>query len=132
MCQSAGISKGLCPQVVVTPARRSIESPAKGQDNDKTMTPQGLRELREIASEVDDLREKASGLMVRLITLYQEDEDVENLGAHDSLTQATGSLQKAAWRLWRAVTKIRDAHTFEKDLMDFYEELSSRLHNDDR
>ncbi len=94
------------------------------------MTPQGLNGLNELASEVDELREKASGLMVRLITLYLKDEDVENLGAHNSLTQATVSLQKAAWRLWHAVTEIRDAHKFEKDLMDFYEGLRNKLHDD--
>lgn len=86
----------------------------------------------ELATEVDELREKASRLMVRLVTLYLKDEDVENLGAHNSLNKATVSLQKSAWRLWHAVTEIRDAHKFEKDLMDYYEELSSRLHNDNR
>lgn len=86
----------------------------------------------ELATEVDELREKASGLMVRLIDLYQVEEDVEDLGAHDSLTKATVSLQKAAWRLGHAVTEIREGHKFEKALMDYYEELSSRLHNDDR
>ncbi len=96
------------------------------------MAPQGLSELMELATEVDELREKASGLMVRLIDLYQVEEDVEDLGAHDSLTKATVSLQKAAWRLGHAVTEIREGHKFEKALMDYYEELSSRLHNDDR
>ena len=96
------------------------------------MTPQGLNELNELATEVDELRDKAGKLMVRLITLYQEDEDVENLGAHDSLTKATVSLQKAAWRLWHAVTEIRDAHKFEKDLMDFYDGLLKKIHHDDR
>lgn len=95
------------------------------------MTKQGLNELKELATEVDELREKAGKLMVRLITLYQEDEDVENLGAHDSLTQATGSLQKAAWRLWLAVTKMRDAHKFEKAQMDFYEGLRNKLGNEE-
>lgn len=96
------------------------------------MAPQGLSELMELATEVDELREKASGLMVRLIDLYQVEEDVEDLGAHDSLTKATVSLKKAAWRLGHAVTEIREGHKFEKALMDYYEELSSRLHNDDR
>lgn len=96
------------------------------------MAPQGLNELKELASEADELREKASGLMVRLIDLYQVEEDVEDLGAHESLTKATVSLQKAAWRLGHAVTEIREGHKFEKALMDYYEELSSRLHNDDR
>lgn len=96
------------------------------------MTPQGLNELKELATEVDELREKAGKLMVRLVTLYLKDEDVENLGAHDSLTKATVSLQKAAWRLGHAVTEIREGHKFEKALMDYYEELSSRLHDDNR
>ncbi|WP_297172741.1 hypothetical protein [uncultured Porphyromonas sp.] len=94
------------------------------------MAPQGLNGLNELASEVDELREQAGKLMVRLITLYLKDEDVENLGAHNSLTKATVSLQKAAWRLWHAVTEIRDAHKFEKDLMDFYEGLRNKLHDD--
>jgi len=96
------------------------------------MAPQGLNELKELATEVYKLREKVSGLMMRLTDLYQVEEDVEDLGAHDSLTKATVSLQKAAWRLGRAVTEIREGHKFEKALMDYYEELSSRLHNDDR
>lgn len=96
------------------------------------MAPQGLDELKELATEVYKLREKVSGLMVRLTDLYQVEEDVEDLGAHDSLTKATVSLQKAAWRLGHAVTEIREGHKFEKALMDYYEELSSRLHNDDR
>lgn len=96
------------------------------------MTKQGLENLKELASEADELREQAGKLMVRLVTLYLKDEDVENLGAHDSLTKATVSLQKAAWRLGHAVTEIREGHKFEKALMDYYEELSSRLHNDNR
>ena len=95
------------------------------------MTAEGLEKLKELASEVDELRDRAGKLNVRLITLYLEDEDVENLGAHNSLTKATVSLQKAAWRLWHAVTEIRDAHKFEKDLMDFYEGLRNKLHDDE-
>lgn len=96
------------------------------------MTPQGLNELKGLATDVEELREKASGLMVRLTDLYQVDEDIEDLGAHDSLTKATVSLQKAAWRLGRAVTEIREGHKFEKALMDYYDGLFNKLHNDDR
>lgn len=96
------------------------------------MAPQGLDELKELATEVYKLREKVSGRMVRLTDLYQVEEDVEDLGAHDSLTKATVSLQKAAWRLGHAVTEIWEGHKFEKALMDYYEELSSRLHDDNR
>lgn len=94
------------------------------------MTLDGLNNLKGLATEIDELREQAGKLMVRLVTLYLKDEDVENLGAHDSLNKATISLQKAAWRLWHAVTEIRDAHKFEKDLMDFYEGLRNKLGND--
>ena len=94
------------------------------------MTLDGLNNLKGLATEIDELREQAGKLMVRLVTLSLKDEDVENLGAHDSLNKATISLQKAAWRLWHAVTEIRDAHKFEKDLMDFYEGLRNKLGND--
>lgn len=94
------------------------------------MTPQGLDGLNELATEVDELRDRAGKLMVRLVTLYLKDENVENLGAHDSLTKATVSLQKAAWRLWHAVTEIRDGHEFEKAQMDFYDGLRNKLHDD--
>lgn len=87
------------------------------------MTAEGLENLKELASEADELREQAGKLMVRLINLYQDEEDVENLGANDSLTKATVSLQKAGWQLGHAVTEIRDAHEYEKDLMDFYKGL---------
>lgn len=96
----------------------------------KTMTKQGLNDLKELSTEVDELREKSEKLMVRLMTLYQEDENVENLGAHDSPTKATVSLQKAAWRLWHAVTEIRDGHEFEKAQMDFYDGLLKKMHHD--
>lgn len=86
----------------------------------------------ELATEIDELREQATKKLTRLLNLYQVEEDVEDLGAHDSLTKATVSLKKAAWRLGLAVTEIREGHKFEKALMDYYEELSSRLHHDDR
>ena len=95
------------------------------------MTKQGLNKLKELASEADELREQAGKLMVRLVTLYLKEDDVENLGAHNSLNKATISLLKAAWRLWRAVTEIRDAHEYEKDLMDFYEGLRNKLGNEE-
>ena len=96
------------------------------------MAPQGLNGLKELATEVYKLRGKTSELMKRLTDLYQIEEDVEDLGAHESLTKAKVSLQKAAWQLGHAVTEIRDGHKFEKALMDYYEELSSRLHHDNR
>lgn len=95
------------------------------------MAPQGLNELMELATEVYKLREKTSELMKRLTDLYQVDEDVEDRGAHESLTKATVSLQKAAWRLAHAVTEIREGHKFEKALMDYYDGLLNKIHDDE-
>ncbi len=95
------------------------------------MTPQALNKLKELASEVDELRNNAVGLMMRLLDIYLDEEDVvENLGAHDRITKATVSLQKAAWQLWHAVTEIRDGHEFEKAQMDFYDGLLKKMHHD--
>lgn len=85
----------------------------------------------ELATEVYKLREKTSELMKRLTDLYQVDEDVEDRGAHESLTKATVSLQKAAWRLAHAVTEIREGHKFEKALMDYYDGLLNKIHDDE-
>lgn len=96
------------------------------------MTPQALNKLKELASEVDELRNNAVGLMMRLLDIYLDEEDVvENLGAHDRITKATVSLQKGVWQLGRAVTEIQEAHEFEKAQMDFLEGVKNKLHNYD-
>lgn len=95
------------------------------------MTQEGLKELKKIATEVDELREKASGLMVHLTDLYQVEENLENIEAHDSLTKATVSLQKAAWRLGHAIEEMQRAYEYEKALMDYYEGLSNKLYDDE-
>lgn len=91
-----------------------------------TMTKQGLNELRELATEVDELRYKTVELLKRTLIIYLDEEEVENLGAHNCLTKATVSLQKGAWRLGHAVTEIRKAHELEKNQMDFFEELKKQ------
>lgn len=96
------------------------------------MTPQGLNELKGLATDVEELQKRASGLMMRIINLYQDEDDVEDLGAHEMLTKATVSLQKTAWRLGRAVKEIQGGYKAEKALMDFYDGLLNKLHNDDR
>ena len=94
------------------------------------MTPQGLNELNELATEVDELREKAGKLMVRLMTLYQEDENVEAREAHEELTKASASMQEVAWRLGYATEETQRAYKFEKAYMGYHEELLNKLHDD--
>ena len=96
------------------------------------MTPQTMNELKEIATEVDELRYKAVGLLKRTLIIYLDEEEVENLGTHDSLTKATMSLQRGAWQLGRAATEIQQAHEAEKRLMDFFEGVQNKLHNYDK
>lgn len=96
------------------------------------MTEQTMTELRELATEVDELRYKAVELLKRTLIIYLDEEEVENLGTHDSLTKATVSLQKGAWQLGRAATEIQQAHDFEKSHMDFLEGVKNKLHNYDK
>lgn len=96
------------------------------------MTEQTMTELRELATEVDELRYKAVELLKRTLIIYLDEEEVENLGTHDSLTKATVSLQKGAWQLGRAATEIQQAHDFEKSHMDFLEGVKNKLHDDNR
>lgn len=95
------------------------------------MTPQGLNELKELATEVSGLRNSAVELMERITDLSKYYEKVENLGAYDSLARATASLHIGVWRLDRAEKEIRAAHIFEKDQMDFLEGVKNKLHNYD-
>lgn len=96
------------------------------------MTPQGLNELMELASEVDELRYKVVELLKRTLIIYLDEDEVGNLGAHDSLTKATISLQKGAWQLGHAVIEIQKAHDLEKGQMDFLEGVKNMLHNYDK
>lgn len=86
----------------------------------------------ELATEVDELREKAEKKLARLLNLYQYEEDVEAREAHSMLIKAAESMRDVTWELGCATKEMQKAHKFEKALMDYYEELSSRLHNDDR
>ena len=94
------------------------------------MTPQGLNELRELATEVDELREQVEKKLVRLLNLYQYEEDVEAREAHSMLIKAKESMTDVIWKIGRATKEMQKAHEFEKDLMDFYEGLLNNLHDD--
>lgn len=95
------------------------------------MTPQAQNELRELATEVDELRYKAVGLLKRTLIIYLDEEEVENLGTHDSLTKATMSLQRGAWQLGRAGAEMQEAHKLEKAQMDFIDGVKNKIHDYD-
>ena len=79
------------------------------------MTKQGLKELKELETEIDELRDKAEGLRVRIITIYREDEDIEAEEAFSMLVGASISMQFATESLDNATTEIQNAYRAEKD-----------------
>ena len=95
------------------------------------MTAEGLENLKELTTEVDELRDEAGKLMARIINLYQDEEDVEDGEAREMLPKATVSLQKGAWRLGCAVTELQSAYKAEKALEDFFEGLLNKEDDDE-
>ena len=59
------------------------------------MTKQGLEKLKELATEVDKLREKADELETRICNFYRYEEDVLDRDAHMHLSYAGGSMKDA-------------------------------------
>lgn len=79
------------------------------------MTNQGLKELEELATEIDELRDKAEGLRVRIITIYREDEDIEAEETFSMLVSASISMQFTTENLDNATTEMQNAYRAEKD-----------------
>lgn len=79
------------------------------------MTNQGLKELKELATEIDELRDKAEGLRVRIINIYREDEDIEEEEAFSMLVGASISMQFATENIDNATSEIQNAYRAEKD-----------------
>lgn len=79
------------------------------------MTKQGLKELKELETEIDELRDKAEGLRVRIKNIYREDEDIEAEEAFSMLVRASISMQFATENLDKATTEIQNAYRAEKD-----------------
>lgn len=93
------------------------------------MTPQGLNELKELANEVDELREQATKKLTRLLNLYRE-EDINAREAHSMLIKASESMKDVTWNLGRAVTQLQSAYKAEEELNAFYDGLLNKQDND--
>ncbi|WP_417145744.1 hypothetical protein [Porphyromonas sp.] len=87
------------------------------------MTKQGLEKLKELATEVDKLREKADRKLTRLLNLYYYEEDINSREAHSMLTKASESMKDVTWNLGRAVEQIQSAYKYEEELNAFYDGL---------
>ena len=95
------------------------------------MTGVGLNKLKELATEIDELREQAEKKLTRLLNLYQYEEDINVREAHSMLIKASESMKDVTWNLGRAVTQIQSAYKYETELNAFYDGLLRKQDNDD-
>lgn len=96
------------------------------------MTQNGLNELRELATEIDELRRKADELETRICNLYRYEEDVLDRNAHIQLSSAGAAMKDAVPCITDALIGLQKAYDAEKELMDFYEGLLNKQDNDTR
>lgn len=94
------------------------------------MTLQGLTNLKELATEVDELREQATKKLTRLLNLYQYEEDINAREAHSMLIKASESMKDVTWNLGRAVTQLQSAYKAEEELNAFYDGLLKKQDDD--
>jgi len=95
----------------------------------KIMAPDGLDKLKDIKMEIENIRDKAYSLMTDLHELYTMEEDVEDRDAHTMLTNAVSAMAGVVRDADRAIAETQGAYKSEKALMDFYEELLSKVDN---
>lgn len=94
------------------------------------MTLDGLNSLKELATEIAKLREKAEKKLTRLLILYQYDEDINAREAHSMLIKASESMKDVTWNLGRAVTQMQSAYKAEEELNAFYDGLLNKAGKD--
>lgn len=92
------------------------------------MTKQELEKLKELATEVDKLREKADELETRIRNFYRDEEDVLDRDAHMSdwnahmqLSYAGAAIKDAVPCITDALIGLQKAYKAEKECMDFYD-----------
>lgn len=93
------------------------------------MAPDGLDKLKDIKMEIENIRDKAYSLMTDLHELYTMEEDVEDRDAHTMLTNAVSAMAGVVRDADRAIAETQGAYDAEKELMDFYEGLLSKVDN---
>lgn len=92
------------------------------------MTKQELEKLKELATEVDKLREKADELETRIRNFYRDEEDVldrdaykSDWDAHMQLSYAGAAMKDAVPCITDALIGLQKAYKVEKECMDFYD-----------
>lgn len=90
------------------------------------MTKGGLRYLKKLEWEIDELRDKAEGLMTRIQNFYWYEEDVLDRDAYMRLSNAGAAMQDAVPCITDARLELQKAYELEKALIDFNEGLLSK------
>lgn len=90
------------------------------------MTKGGLRYLKKLEWEIDELRDKAEGLMTRIQNFYWYEEDVLDQDAPTPLTCAGESMKDAVSSITDALLELQKAYNAEKALMDMYDGLLNK------
>ena len=95
------------------------------------MTEGGLKYLKKLVWEVHELQDKAEGLKTRIQNLYCYEEDVLDRGAYMRLSDACAAMKDAVPCIIDALIGLQKAYKAEKALMDMYDGLLNKLHNDE-
>lgn len=90
------------------------------------MTRGGLRYIKKLEWEIDELRDKAEGLMTRIQNFYWYEEDVLDRDAYMRLSNAGAAMQDAVPCITDARLELQKAYELEKSLVDFNEGLLSK------
>lgn len=90
------------------------------------MTKGGLRYLKKLEWEIDELRDTAEGLMTRIQNFYWYEEDVLDRDAYMRLSNAGAAMQDAVPCITDARLELQKAYELEKALIDFNEGLLSK------
>ena len=90
------------------------------------MTRGGLRYIKKLEWEIDELRDKAEGLMTRIKNFYWYEEDVLDQDAHTQLTCAGESKKDAVSSITDALLELQKAYDAEKALIDMYDGLLNK------
>lgn len=90
------------------------------------MTRGGLRYLKKLEWKIDELRDKAEGLMTRIQNFYWYEEDVLDRDAYMRLSDAGAAMKDAVPCITDALIGLQKAYKAEKALIDMYDGLLNK------
>lgn len=83
------------------------------------MTKKGLEELKDLIRRSENIMYTANYLKRDIRNFYTIEEDVEDIDAHEMLTNAVWEMEEVVFRAECAMHEMQGAYKSEKDMMDF-------------